>query len=97
MISTSELDGLTQCGFLREDDGVRLGAEEFPAPRAGYVVSFPSFHESGFAIPTHPFFAALLEHYQIPLHCLNPNGIQHIAAFITLFEGCLGIEPHFDL
>ena len=28
---------------------------------------------------------------------LTPNGIQHIAAFIALCEGFLGISPHFDL
>jgi hypothetical protein len=28
---------------------------------------------------------------------LNPNGIQHITAFVTLCEGYLGIEPHFEL
>jgi hypothetical protein len=28
---------------------------------------------------------------------LNPNGIQHIVAFIVLCEGFLGIDPHFKL
>lgn len=28
---------------------------------------------------------------------LNPNGIQHLAAFVALCEGYLGIGPHFDL
>ena len=31
------------------------------------------------------------------LQHLNPNGIQHIAAFVALCEGFLGISPHFDL
>ena len=31
------------------------------------------------------------------LHHLTPNGIQHIAAFVALCEGFLGISPHFDL
>ena len=26
---------------------------------------------------------------------MNPNGIQHIIAFIAMCEGYLGIEPHF--
>ena len=30
------------------------------------------------------------------LQHLTPNGIQHIAAFVTLYEGFLGISPHFD-
>ena len=28
---------------------------------------------------------------------INPNEIQHIATFVTLYEGFLGISPHFDL
>ena len=28
---------------------------------------------------------------------LNPNGVQHIAVFIALCEGFLGISPNFDL
>ena len=35
--------------------------------------------------------------YNIELQHLNPNGIQHMAAFIMLCEGFLGISPHFDL
>ena len=31
------------------------------------------------------------------LQHLTPNGIQHIAAFVALCEGFLGITPHFDL
>ena len=35
--------------------------------------------------------------YNIELQHLNPNGIQDMAAFITLCEGFLEISPHFDL
>ena len=35
--------------------------------------------------------------YKIELQHLNPNGIQHMAAFVMLCEGFLGISPHFDL
>jgi hypothetical protein len=38
-----------------------------------------------------------LHHYKIELQHLNPNEIQHIATFVTLCEGYLGIEPHFEL
>ena len=71
--------------------------EDASTPRDGYVISFAPFHERGLAVPPHPFFQGLLHHYQIELQHLNPNGIQHIAAFITLCEGCLGIEPHLEL
>jgi hypothetical protein len=63
----------------------------------GYIVSFAPFHERGFATPPHPFLRGLLHHYRIELQHLNPNGIQHITAFVTLCEGYLRIEPHFDL
>jgi len=63
------------------------GREDAPAPPDGYVVSFTPFHERGLVIPPHPFFQGLLHHYQIELQHLNPNEIQHIAAFI---ETCMG-------
>ena len=31
------------------------------------------------------------------LQHLDPNGIQHIATFVALCKGFLGISPHFDL
>ena len=31
------------------------------------------------------------------LQHLTPNKIQHMAAFVALCEGFLGIDPHFDL
>ena len=39
----------------------------------------------------------LLNYYKVELQHLTPNGVQHIAAFVTLCEGFLGIIPHFDL
>ena len=38
-----------------------------------------------------------MDYYQVELQHLTPNGIQHIAAFVALCEGFLGISPHFDL
>ena len=71
--------------------------EDASAPPDGYIVSFTPFHERGLAVPPHPFVRGLLHHYQIKLQHLNPNGIQHIVAFIVMCEGYLGIEPHFEL
>ena len=39
----------------------------------------------------------MLHFYKIKLQHINPNGIQHMVAFIALCEGFLGINPHFDL
>jgi hypothetical protein len=74
-----------------------LDGHDFPSSPDGYVVSFAHFHERGLAAPPHRFLLGLLHYYKIELQHLNPNGIQHIAAFIALCKGYLGIEPHFDL
>ena len=71
--------------------------EDVPSLPDGYVVLFAHFHEHGFVTPTHRFLRLLLHYYNIKMHHLNPNGIQHMAAFIALCEGFLGIGPHFDL
>ena len=48
--------------------------EEALASLDSYIMSFMPFHERGLMIPPHPVFWGLLHHYQIKLHCLNPNG-----------------------
>ena len=60
-------------------------------------MSFARFHERGFATPAHKFLRGLLDYYKVELQHLTPNGVQHIAAFVALCEGFLGISPHFDL
>ena len=69
------------------------GREDAPASPDGYVVSFAPFHQRGLTVPPHPFFWVLLHHYQIELQHLNPNGIQHIAAFIMIARGVWGSSP----
>ena len=71
--------------------------EDEPSPPDDYVVSFVPFHERGLVTPPHRFFRGLLHYYGLELQHLNPNRIQHISAFVTLCEGYLGIEPHFEL
>ena len=71
--------------------------EDSPLPPDGYVVSFAHFHERGLVTPTHKFLRGLLHFYKIELQHLNPNGIQHMSAFVALCEGYLGISPNFDL
>jgi hypothetical protein len=63
----------------------------------GYVVSFTSFHEQGFGVPSSRFIWALPHYYGVELHNFNPNSIAQAAIFTTVCEGCLGIEPHWDL
>ena len=95
------MEGLVRRGLLR----ARTSAEEWllpydedsPSPPDGYVVSFAHFHERGLVTPAHKFLRGLLHFYKIELQHLNPNGIQHMVAFVALCEGLLGISPHFDL
>ena len=95
------LEGLVRRGLLcarTATEEWRLpGDEDAPSPPYGYVVSFTHFHKLGFATPAHKFLRGLLLYYKVELQHLTPNGVQHIAAFIALCEGFLGISPHFDL
>jgi hypothetical protein len=69
----------------------------FPAPADGYVVSFVAFYEWGFGTPPHQFLCSLLWYYDFELHHLTFSGVLHIAAFVTLCEAYLGIDPEIDL
>jgi hypothetical protein len=71
--------------------------EAIPSPPPGYVVSFIAFHERGFGVPASRFIRALLHHYGVELHNLNPNSIAKAAIFAVVCEGFLGIEVHWDL
>ena len=95
------MEGLIHRGLLRArtsaEEWLLPGKEDLPSLPDGYVVSFTHFHERGFTTPAHRFLRGLLHYYKIELQHLNPNGIQHMTAFIALCEGFLGISPHFDL
>jgi hypothetical protein len=69
----------------------------FPTPSEGYVVSFMVFNEWGFYAPPHWFLCSLLRYYDLDLHHLTPSEVLHIAAFVTLCEEYLGINPELDL
>ena len=100
-ITFQRMEGLVHRGLLH----VRTSAEEWllpsnedsPSLPEGYVVSFAHFHKRGLTTPAHKFLRGLLYVYKIERQHLNPNRIQHMAAFVTLCEGFLGISPHFDL
>jgi hypothetical protein len=68
-----------------------------PTPPPRYVLSFIPFHERGFGVPASRFMRALLHHYGVELHNLNPNSIAQAAIFAAVCEGFLGIDPHWDL
>ena len=100
-ITFQRMEGLIQRGVLCAqtvgEEWLLPGEEDVPSPPDGYVVSFAHFQERGFATPAHRFLRGLLHYYKIELQHLNPNGIQHMAAFVALCKGFLGISPYFDL
>ena len=100
-ITPQRLEGLVRRGLLRPLSTVQewlLPSDEGePVPLEGYVVSFAIFHERGFVVPAHRFLRGLLDYYEVELQHLTPYGVQHMAVFVALCEGFLGIDPHFDL
>jgi hypothetical protein len=68
-----------------------------PAPLEGYVVSFVAFHERGLGVPPSHFMRAILHYYKVELHHLAPNSISQAAIFAAVYEGYLGMEPHWNL
>jgi hypothetical protein len=53
-------------------------------------VSVMAFYEWGFSLASHQFLRSLLWYNNLKLHHLNPSGVMHIAAFVTLCEAYLG-------
>ena len=100
-ITFQRMEGLVRCGLLcactAAEEWLLPSNEDSPSPLDGYVVLFTHFHEHGLTTPAHKLLWGLLHFYKIELQHLNPNGIQHMAAFSTLCEGFLGISPHFNL
>ena len=93
----TDLKRLQRDGVVLEG-AVRIpGDEAEPVPRADERVCFVSFMQRGLSLPVHPFLRGLLFAYQAQLHDLSPNGILHIACFITLCECFLGVYPHWGL
>jgi hypothetical protein len=95
------MESVVRCGLLcirnEANEWLLPDGRDSPLPPDGYVVSFMYFHERGLVAPSHCFLLGLLHYYKIELQHLKPNGIQHITAFIALYEGYLGIEPYFNL
>jgi hypothetical protein len=96
-VTASDLEELVGEGLLRPlTDGQRPewippSGGVAPSPPPGYVVSFISFHERGFGVPTGRFMRAILFHYGVELHNLSPNSISQAAIFVAVCEGYLGI------
>ena len=100
-ITLQRLEGLIRrgllCAWIATEEWWLPDDEDAPSPPDEYVISFAHFHKRGFATPAHKFLRGLLHYYKVEQHHLNPNRIQHIATFVALCEGFLGISPHFNL
>jgi hypothetical protein len=53
-----------------------------PNPPHGYISSFISFHERGFAVPASRFMCGMCHHYDMELHNFAPNAISQAATFV---------------
>jgi hypothetical protein len=102
-VTVDDLEALVADGLLRPLSGdprpewMVPPSRANPTPPPGYVLSFVSFHERGFGVPTSRFMRALLHYYGVELHNFNPNSIAQAAIFATVCEGFLGIDRHWDL
>jgi hypothetical protein len=65
-----------------------------PAPPEGYVVSFVAFHGRGLGVPPSRFMRAIPHYYGVELYHFAPNSISHVAIFVAVCKGYLGIESH---
>jgi hypothetical protein len=78
-IAMEDLETLVADGLLRPHfDGLQPewmapSSEADPTPPSGYVLSFIPFYERGFGVPASRFMRALLHHYGVELHNLNPT------------------------
>ena len=100
-VTLRRMEGLVKKGLLAPltdvVEWIVPETEDVPAPPDGYVVSFVHFHERGFGMPPHRFLRGLLHYYGVELQHLNPNGIQHMALFVAVCEGFLGMPANFEL
>jgi hypothetical protein len=98
-VTMDDLEALVADGLLHPLSGD--SQQEWMAPPSGaapsalpgYVLSYVSFHERGFGVPTSRFMRAILHVYGVELHNLSPNSIAQAAIFAAVCEGFLGIAP----
>jgi hypothetical protein len=69
----------------------------WPDSAAGVCAQFHPLPRAGVWSASDGFMRALLHHYGVELHNLNPNSITQAAIFAAVCEGFLGIDPHWDL
>jgi hypothetical protein len=102
-IIDEDLEALIKAGLLRpcftgpQSKWIAPHDEQMLDPPACYIVRSTSFHERGFGVPVSHFMRVLSHYYGLELHNFNPNSIVHATIFTAIYEGYLGIEPHWNL
>jgi len=103
-VTKSALETRVKAGILRplKDVGfpewiVPSANDREPNPPPGYVVCFLSFLDRGFGVPAGRLIRAILHHYEVELHNLNPNSVMQAAVFTTICEGFLGVPVNWNL
>jgi hypothetical protein len=99
-VTQEHLRNLVNQGYMTTTELATYHVPEDPASHAsvrGYVVACTAFYERGFGVPSHRFLYFLLQSYGLQLHHLTPSRILHTAAFVTLCDAYIGIEPHLNL
>jgi hypothetical protein len=104
MATQVSLSELVTAGQLAANEDGRPTAWIVPHPNERepnlpyrYVVSFIRFHEQRFAALASCFMRALCYHYGVELHNFTPNAISHVATFVGVCKGFLGIPVNWDL
>jgi len=103
-VTRSALEARVKAGILRPITDARQlewivpsANDREPNPPQGYVVYFLSFLDRGFGPPASRLMRAILHHYEVELHNLNPNSVMQADVFATVCEGFLGVVPHWNL
>ena len=95
------LTKLRNDGFLPPADKLRARApsakEVLPEARDNERVLFVDAVHRGLGFPLHDFVRGLVYAYGVQIHDFTPNGILHIAAFMTLCECFLSVHPSWAL
>ena len=103
-VTRSALDARVKAGILRPLTDVELpewivpsANDREPNPLPGYVVCFQSFLDRGFGTLASRLMRAILHHYEVELHNLNPNSVMQASVFTMVCEGFLGVPTHWNL
>jgi hypothetical protein len=85
-------------GLLPPHSRWRSTVGEFSSqPTPTKAVTLAEFYRRGFGMPAHDFLHSVLRELSIRLHHFHPEGLLHLARFVFLCEGFLGVAPQLSL